>query len=106
MTAVLIVVAMIIVFFAGAYAAVSTMPTPKPYRGILHMLDRKVNLCDFYSEISRHADTCKQQIGVDEVSRVMATCFDVLATKSAEEVLHLVGHGIEVAHARQDTVNL
>lgn len=55
------------------------------------------NLNDLYSEIARRADTPTQHIGVDEVSRVSSKLFQVLAELPAEQVLQLVGHGIQVA---------
>jgi hypothetical protein len=56
-----------------------------------------MTLTDFYNEVSRHADTGKQEIDVTETKRVLATAFSVLAEMTTAEALDVVAKGVTTA---------
>lgn len=60
-----------------------------------------MNLNEFYVEVARVADTEAQHVGADEVARVLACAFSVLADKDPSYALRVVARGIEVAVQKQ-----
>ena len=57
---------------------------------------------DVINEVARRADTPNQQIGVDEVSRVIATLGDVLAEQPIDQVDQFVRNIVQAAVRRKD----
>lgn len=60
-----------------------------------------IDMTEFYTEVSRCADTPEQQIDVADVSRVLAKAFDVLADKDPSYALRVFARGIELASSRR-----
>ncbi len=56
-----------------------------------------MTLTDFYNEVSRHADTAKQQIDVSDTKRVLAMAFAALEEMSAADALDTLAKGIAAA---------
>lgn len=53
-----------------------------------------MTLNEFYSEVSRRADTAGTQINVADVSRVCSKFFEVLNGMPTNEVLILIARGL------------
>lgn len=59
-----------------------------------------MNLQELYAQVSKNTDTSGTHINAAETSRVCSELFKELAKLPTEEVLRLVGHGIELARAK------